>query len=395
MKSQTNTRFTVLVYYAVFIFMGMVIASTGPLLPALTEKYQVSLSQISLIFPANSLGYILSSFFGGRLYDHFKGHRILLLALLLCVVMIVLIPAIASFWMVLAIYFILGLSTGGMDVGCNTLLVWKLREKAGPFMNGLHFFFGVGSFLVPLLISRAAIILGQPIRSYWFMAFAALPAALLLIRLPGPVMPPPPAMQTQTKTRANSLLILVLTFFFFLHVGAQICFGNWIYTYTLTTSSGSANMAAYLNSAFWAAITVGRLLAIPVTMRVKTSSLLLGSLIGSVASILVVLIWPASPAALWISTIGVGLSLATLYPSTLTYIGESMTLSGRITGYLFVGGSLGGMILPWLIGQLFEPVGPLSAMVIPAAALLAALLVFVFLLRYLRQQTVKSSGQAG
>ena len=148
--------------------------------------------------------------------------------------------------------------------------------------------------------------------------------------------------------------------------------------------------AAYLNSAFWAALTVGRLLAIPISMRIKTADLLLGSLMGAVASILVVVIWPISSIALWISAVGVGLSIATLFPSSLTFIGERLSLSGSTTGYLLVGGSLGGMSLPWVIGQLFEPVGPRSAMVVIAIALVAALLVFVLLLRYLNQKCMAS-----
>ena len=226
MKSQADTRMTVILYYATFIFMGMVLAATGPLLPTLTEKYQVSLSQISLIFPVNSLGYTLSSLFGGHLYDRFKGHQILLAVTLLNVAMICLLPLIPLFWLVLGIFFMLGVAMGGMDVGCNTLLVWKLRGKTGPLMNGLHFFFGIGACLSPLIITGAAVLLGQPLRAFWFMAVAALPALLLLTRLPSPQMPPRTDTRNQTAPRTNTVLILALAFFFFLHVGAQISYGN-------------------------------------------------------------------------------------------------------------------------------------------------------------------------
>ena len=390
MKSQSRMSINILAYYAAFIFLGLTMAATGPLLPALTEKYQVILSQISLIFPANSLGYILSSSFGGRLYDRFNGNRILLFSILLSAIMIALIPAIPIFWLVLFVFFVNGLALGGLDIGCNTLLVWDLRENTGPLMNGLHFCFGVGSFLSPLVISRAATALGQPIRSYWFLALAALPAILLLNRRPGPQIPPPVQPQRPSQANTNSILILALSFFFFLHVGAELAFGNWVYSYALATQLGSTITAAYLTSAFWAAITIGRLLAIPIAMRVKPAAMLIGSLIGGVFSILVILIWPGSQIAIWISAIGLGLSIATLYPSSLTFAGDSMTLTGRITGYMLVGGSLGGMALPWLIGQLFQPVGPQSAMIVIAVAMIAALLVFALLLRYAnRRQAVE------
>jgi MFS family permease len=43
---------------------------------------------------------------------------------------------------------------------------------------------------------------------------------------------------------------------------------------------------------------------------------------------------------------------------------RQLTITGRITGWFFVGGSLGNMSIPWLIGQLFEPWGPRITMTI-------------------------------
>jgi nitrate/nitrite transporter NarK len=59
-----------------------------------------------------------------------------------------------------------------------------------------------------------------------------------------------------------------------------------------------------------------------------------------------------------------------------------MTITGRVTGWFFVGASLGGMTLPWLIGQLFESVGPQVTMLILFADLIIALGVYTVLIRY-------------
>jgi ethanolamine transporter EutH len=50
-----------------------------------------------------------------------------------------------------------------------------------------------------------------------------------------------------------------------------------------------------------------------------------------------------------------------------------MRLTGSITGWVLVGGSSGMMFMPWLIGQLFEPVGPMVIMWAIAVALLGAI----------------------
>jgi fucose permease len=56
-----------------------------------------------------------------------------------------------------------------------------------------------------------------------------------------------------------------------------------------------------------------------------------------------------------------------------------MKITGRVTGWFFVGSSAGGMSLPWLIGQLFESVGPKSAMFIIMADLVVAVAIFALL----------------
>jgi nitrate/nitrite transporter NarK len=56
-----------------------------------------------------------------------------------------------------------------------------------------------------------------------------------------------------------------------------------------------------------------------------------------------------------------------------------MHVTGTITGWFLVGGSLGGMILPVLIGQAFDRFGPTSMIMIVFVTILlnlAALVLF-------------------
>jgi hypothetical protein len=59
-----------------------------------------------------------------------------------------------------------------------------------------------------------------------------------------------------------------------------------------------------------------------------------------------------------------------------------MTITGRITGWFMVGGSLGAMSLPWLIGQLIERIGPHALPLIILTALILTLGVLAVLVRY-------------
>ena len=55
----------------------------------------------------------------------------------------------------------------------------------------------------------------------------------------------------------------------FLFVAAEASYGGWVYTYALKLGIGSATTAAYLTSAFWGALTLGRLVSIPLAARFR------------------------------------------------------------------------------------------------------------------------------
>ena len=90
--------------------------------------------------------------------------------------MMLLIPVVPLLWLLAAVLLILGLGEGALDVGGNTLLVWGYREKVAPYMNALHFFFGVGAFISPIIVAQAIQATGDIMLAYWALAVLMLPA---------------------------------------------------------------------------------------------------------------------------------------------------------------------------------------------------------------------------
>ena len=97
----------------------------------------------------------------------------------------------------------------------------------------------------------------------------------------------------------------------------------------------------------------------------------LADFLGCLASLGALLLWPPPLIVVWLGTCGLGLSMASIFPTTLSLAQGRMPISGAVTGWFFVGAGAGGMTLPWLIGQLFETIGPQVTMVILFLALLA------------------------
>ena len=76
-----------------------------------------------------------------------------------------------------------------------------------------------------------------------------------------------------------------------------------------------------------------------------------------------------------------------LFPTTISFASTRMTTTGRVTAWFLVGGSLGVMTLPWLIGQLFEPLGPQIAMWLITLAMVLSVGVYGLLMVDARRET--------
>ena len=103
------------------------------------------------------------------------------------VLMLALIPVAPVLWLLTIILLVLGMVQSTLDVGGNTLLVWVHRAGVGPYMNGLHLFWGLGATLSPVLIAQAISISGGITWAYWLLALLFLPVAIWVLLLPSPV----------------------------------------------------------------------------------------------------------------------------------------------------------------------------------------------------------------
>jgi len=367
-------------YYAAFITPGFVSASLGPTLGGLAEHTSSQLRDISFLFTARALGYLVGSFIGGRLYDRIPAHRTMAAVILLMAVLMALVPLTPWLWLLTVVLLLLGMAEATVDVGGNTLLVWTHREQVGPFMNGLHFFFGVGAFLSPIIIAQAVLLSGDITWAYWVLALLIAPVALRVLPLPNP--PALVVSKDGVQGQVNPLLVGLIALFFFLYVGAEVSFGGWIFTYTTALKLSDETMARYITSAFWGSLTIGRLLAIPIAARVRPRAMLIADLLGCLASVGIILVWSDSLLAVWLGTLGIGLSMASIFPTTLSFAERRLTLTGQVTGWFFVGAGAGGMVLPWLIGQLFDSVGPRVTMLGIVGDIVLESIVFIVLIVY-------------
>jgi FHS family Na+ dependent glucose MFS transporter 1 len=243
----------------------------------------------------------------------------------------------------------------------------------------------LGSFVSPFLLGLLLAVGGVYSNMYTFLAVFDLAVGvtvLLYLRPPAPSQMQPVVTSATKVGLALAPIVFAAMFFLFFYVSAELTFGGWLYTYALTLQLADAVRAAYLTSVFWLAFTIGRLISIPLAIRVPTARILFAALLGSAACLSLLLIFPASPVLLWVAVPGIGFFMAPIWPSGFTLAAQSVGLTARVSGVILMGDSVGAMVLPGLTGLFMEHAGSETMTQLVMASLGATFAAFLAILYF-------------
>lgn len=371
-----------IVYYSAFALLGLTAALLGPTIDRLAVHAGSTLAAVSVLFTAYATGYLIGSLIAGRIYDRIAGHPMLAMSVLMLGLVATSMPEWNSLLALIAAQVVLGLAGAGIDVGGNSLLVWTHGKENGPYMNGLHLMFGVGGLLAPTLV---AFVLRQQPDIHWAyraVALLALPIAALAfwVRSPARAALAGDATAQETPARANPVVLTLLVLFFFMIVAAEASLAGWVFNYAKAYGADDG-AAAGLNSAFWAAFTVGRVIAIPISTRVVPGRILLANTLLCLGGTLVMLAAQGAAWPTWIAAIAFGIGMGPLFATAISFAEQHMRITGAVTGWFLAGASLSSMTIPFLIGQGLAAQGPFFLPVMLVAVMIAAFVALLALNR--------------
>ena len=358
-------------YLIGFLLIGVALSLGGPALSHLRDRVQTSDGGIAWVFVGQSAGYIAGSVFAGHGLDSSRGHRRWVAAMALSTASIALIALAPSLLLLVLAFAVLGLACGLSDVSGNTLVMWSRPDGPGQLLNALHLCFALGAMVTPILVNRSLHLFD----SVWGVA---LPMAALTVVCASLMLPHPSPARTRLATVARShaggaraIHVAVICAFFFAYVAMETGFVNWIHTYVEQIGYGDAGTATGVTSMFGFGFALGRVLAIWTARHVTPGwTVAIATGMSVVASVLF-LVFDGPGPMLWIVTLLFGLSVAPQYASMLAFAESHLALSGRNTSAIVAASGIGGLLMPFVVGQLFDRVGPQS---LPPTVLVLALL---------------------
>lgn len=350
----------------------------GPTLPALAAQTNAEMKQISNLFIARAFGTMIGSWMIGRFYDRIAGHPLLASSLLAAAVALALVPSAPQLPILFALNTFHGIASASINVGGNTLIVLVHGARVRPFISLLHFAFGLGGLLAPMLVAQLVNRADFLHLTYWLMALAIFPVALMTMLSPSPALGESNRLDSKAVT-APALMIALFAILAFLQIGAEATAMGWYFSYAIERGM-SEQAAGYLNSGFWAAFTVGRLATIWMSFKFQPVPLIVVSLSVGLLIAIGLLVFAPAPAVLWLGAIGLGLAVAPVFPTVFGLAERMLGLSGKVTGLILVGSSAGSMFWPRLTGQFFNSHGPHVMALVVALNLFGALATIAILI---------------
>ncbi len=161
-------------------------------------------------------------------------------------------------------------------------------------------------------------------------------------------------------TRYRYTILLLLAAFMFVYVGLEVAYGNLIFTATVVGRlKFSKHQASLLQAVFWGLFTFGRLISILlVVFKVRSSIMISMNLFGSFVAAIIMVAFVHKASAIWVASIVLGASYSSIFPTTMTWMSETVEATGVATAILIAGGILGNIVLSVLVGFSIAAVSP-------------------------------------
>jgi len=373
--------------FGAYFTFGSVLNVVGVVIPILIRQYHLSLFAGGLLAFAFFISFGVFSIPAGLIADRIGSKPVVVGGVILMGIGCGCIPLVTGYVAITICAFVVGSGVAFLQTAGNPLIgLLDRRENYHRNLTLTIGFCGIGAFVGPFCLS-ALLAHGQPwqrLYAGYAMVCGLLALSFLLKKFPSA------ALAGSQQIRLKEILRLLghpisITYFFavFFYVGAEVGTASWIVKFFqqvhhLAGESGGdgsqslvissfPTLPALTVSLFWGLQGVGRLTSAPGLKMLGPRWMLRLYAIGAIVSLLIAAFSP------WVIVSAAGFVACGFFTSvliTLLFSGAIQTFKqsqGAISG-LLVTASIGGAIIPPLVGLMADHFGLRLAMLLPVLA---------------------------
>lgn len=376
---QQQNRLLRNVLFAFFV-SGAASQPLGSFIPFLRETYNFNYDLAGVLLSCQSIGNLISVLIAGFLPIYLGRRRgILVTAVWMAVGYLIFASGIGTPALLIAAFLMTGFARGGNSNFTSTMISTLPGNKATRGYNLLHGCFAVGAFLSPLLLLLCTFI--WPNQGWRIMAaglcLLSISQVAVYAKMPMPAQTPGKSLKSVDKSFLRVKRFWLGAAMLFFYISAEYAIVGWLVTYFQDIGVLSADLSQVMNSLLWIVIFIGRMVGAAITGKVSRGKLLLADGVGFFAFFLL-MFFSRSPLPIILGLIGVGLFMATIYPTAFAFGSDCIKGNDLGCSAMIFTGSIGGIITPALVGFVAEHSGIRSGMGV--VAVLTAMLLLSILL---------------
>jgi fucose permease len=352
--------------HALFVPNGVITVILGPLLPLLSSRWGLNDTQAGYLVTAQFLACLVATLASAEILPWLGFRWTMVVGLVFMAFGTATLMASSYTW-ALAAAACNGIGIGLASPTTNLLVARTPADRRASSLNLLNFFWSAGAMACPFLV--AAFQSEGRIQVFLYSVAGSVVIFMVALILTPLEVTAHDVHPTQARSRLQYLrtpTAVLLGTLFFVYIGTESAFGLWLATYAKRASDIGGTWWATAPSYFYGALLVGRLAAPLILRKISDAKLArLGAGVACVGGAALIAVHSLLGIAICAALTGLGLS--TLYPIAIGFLSASFgTAASRIGGTLFAIATLGGAIVPWLVGLVSTHSGSLrTALLVP------------------------------
>lgn len=365
----------------VFFVISFLTNIIGPLVPDIIKSFDLSLTTVAILPFAFFIAYGVMSIPSGVLVEKYNEKTVMVAAFLISSIGAFLFASGPGYGMYIVSLFLIGTGMAMLQVAINPLLRIAGGEEHFAFTSVMgQLFFGLASFLSPLVYSYLVVNIDKGNTTSWIIAKmsqivpAELPwislywvfgiVSLIMVVVIAITQFPSVERKEDEKVGALDTHIMLLKkpmvwLYFgaiFAYVGSEQGVANWISEFLQTYHNvDPQTVGASTVSLFWGLMTAGTVLGLVLLKIMDSRKVLIGFSSAAIISLTLALFGSTSVALIAFPLVG-------FFASVMWSIIISLALNsvaehhGSLSGIL-VSGIAGGAVIPLIVGALGDVVG--------------------------------------